>query len=103
MIISQVVKRNQFVLLMWAVALGLVVWTVQRQPRYELNLFQTPAGWGYQISRSGVPVIYQPTRPGMAGHQGFDDESQARRVGERVLNKVRRGQFPPTLQPEELE
>lgn len=103
MIINEVVKRNRFVLLMWAVALGLTYWTVQRQPRYDLSIFKTPAGWGYQISRGGVPLIHQPTKPGVAGNRGFDDESHARRVGERVLNKVRQGQFPPTLRPEELK
>lgn len=83
-------------------ALGLYVWQQQRSPQYAVRVLSTPQGWGYEISRDGQPVIYQPYRPGVTGRQGFSTKAQAQRVGERVVDKLRHGQFPPTLQPGEL-
>lgn len=86
--------------------LGLAVITTyslfRSKPHYELRTLSTPKGWGYQISRDGKTVIDQPTVPGQTGQRGFGSERLARRVGERVVFKLRQGQFPPTLSPEEL-
>lgn len=70
--------------------------------QYELLTMATPAGWGYQVVLDGKTVIDQPTVPGLTGQRGFASELLARRVGERVVSKLRRGQFPPTLTPSEL-
>ncbi|MFD1140606.1 DUF4907 domain-containing protein [Larkinella insperata] len=86
--------------------IGLAVITVYSpyhpRPQYELQTVTTPAGWGYQIVSDGKTVIDQPTVPGRAGQRGFSSEQLARRVGECVVSKLRRGQFPPTLTPSEL-
>ena len=92
------------VLLTVVLAMGLYAW-LRREPSpdYSVRMLSSPRGWGYEISRDGQPVIYQPYRPGVAGQQGFSSEAQAQRVGERVVNKLRHGQFPPTLEPGELD
>ncbi|GAB3934366.1 DUF4907 domain-containing protein [Larkinella terrae] len=85
---------------------GLVLITVYslffRKPDYELQTMSTGSGWGYQIVHNGKTVINQPTVPGQPGQHGFPTEVLARKVGERVVSKLRQGQFPPTLNPAEL-
>ena len=74
----------------------------QRRSSYQLSIFQTSTGWGYNILVAGKPVVYQPTIPGLSGHRGFASESQAQKVGQYVVSKVEKGQFPPTLTHTEL-
>ncbi|WP_051041010.1 DUF4907 domain-containing protein [Fibrisoma limi] len=89
------------VLGLWAVLLS-AYWLFGRHPRYALRVFQTEAGWVYEIRQGAKPLIYQPVVPGLSGQQRFTDEAHARRVGERVLSKLQQGEFPPTLRPEEV-
>jgi hypothetical protein len=74
----------------------------RQKSQYELQTTPTPTGWGYQVILNGKTVIDQPTVPGLPGQRGFASEALARKVGERVVSKLRRGQFPPTLTPPEL-
>lgn len=98
-------KTNQF-RSFTTLLVGLVLITIYslffRKPDYELRTIITPNGWGYQIVHNGKTVINQPTVPGMPGQHGFANEDLARKVGERVVSKLRQGQFPPTLNPSEL-
>jgi hypothetical protein len=96
-------QRNRLTLAIWTLMLGVMIGLRQSGPSYSVRTFASPAGWGYDILRSNAPLIHQPTRPGAAGQRGFANEAQARRVGERVLTKIRQGQFPPTLRPNEIE
>jgi len=87
--------------------IGLAVVTIgyrlyRQQARYQLQVLSTPSGWGYQVFDNGQSLIYQPTVPGVPGNRGFENEELARRVGERIITKLRQGQFPPTITPEEL-
>lgn len=86
---------------LWAVLL-VAYWLYGRQPSYKLRVYQTPAGWGYEVRQGNTLVIHQPIMPGVAGQKGFANEAHARRVGERVLRKLAHGEFPPTLRPEDL-
>lgn len=74
----------------------------QRRSSYQLSLFQTSAGWGYNILSAGKPVVYQPTIPGLSGRRGFASEDQAQKAGQYVVSKLEKGQFPPTLTHSEL-
>lgn len=96
-------QRNRLALAVWTTVLGVLIGLRQSGPAYSVRPFASPTGWGYDILRGDAPLIHQPTRPGVAGQRGFADEAQARRVGERVLTKLRQGQFPPTLRPDEVE
>lgn len=100
-------RRWGRIAVLWLAVLALAgfYWVYQRkpaEPHYDVRTFRTPAGWGYEIRRDNQPVIYQPYKPAAAGNQGFESEAQARRVGGRVVDKLRRGQFPPALRPDEL-
>jgi hypothetical protein len=98
---SVIVRRILFVTL--AVLALLTVYQVYRaRSAYELLLYETPSGWGYDVRNRDNLVIHQPVVPGIAGDHGFVDETQARRVGERVIDKLQKGQDLPTITQDEL-
>ena len=59
--------------------------------------------WGYKILMHGSPFIVQPNIPGLPGNKGFKTKEMALKAGERVLEKIKNGQMPPTLTYEELK
>ena len=71
-------------------------------PVYSLAVRKNPSGWGYAIQCQGRVIIDQPTVPAQTGTVGFLSESQARRVGAYVLQKVQADHTLPTLTPGQL-
>ncbi len=97
-------KLIRRVLLSILLGLGLLTaWLIyQRQPPYEVQVFRTTGGWGYEIITDGKPFIHQPTIPGQPGLVGFASEAQARRVGERVVERLQQEKALPALTTDEL-
>lgn len=89
------------ILAMLGVATGyLFHWQPQHQ--YRVTVFSGPDGWGYDVLENNQLYIHQPTVPGQPGQAGFVSEAQARRVGERVVEKLEQTQAMPTLSNDEL-
>lgn len=97
-------KLIRWVLLLILLGLGLLTaWLIyQRQTPYQVQAFKTTGGWGYDIVTNGKPFIHQPTIPGQPGLVGFASEAQARRVGERVVERLQQEKALPTLTNDEL-
>lgn len=74
----------------------------RQQPRYQVQVIKTPDGWGYDILNRDKIFIHQPTIPGAPGMVAFSTQEQARRVGERVVEKIEQTEALPTLTNEEL-
>jgi hypothetical protein len=94
-------------LLLLLLLAGLVLATAymlydQRQNHYQVQVIKTPTGWGYDILNRGKPFIHQPTIPGTPGVVAFSSQEQARRVGERVVEKLGQAEALPTMTNEEL-
>lgn len=93
-------------LVLFLLLIGLVVLTAiqlyHRRSLYQVQVFATPTGWGYDILNKGTPFIHQPTVPGQSGTVGFTSQEQARRVGERVVQKLNETKALPTLSNDEL-
>jgi len=75
----------------------------KQQDDYFVKAIKTESGWGYQIYQGSKLVINQLNIPAVQGNQSFKNESDAFRVGDFVLNKIRQKQFPPTITIEELK
>lgn len=59
--------------------------------------------WGYQLFDRGTMVINQTTIPALQGILGFESKEKADKTARFVLEKINRGEFPPTVSLEELE
>jgi hypothetical protein len=59
--------------------------------------------WGYDIFSSNKLTIHQPTIPGMPGNEGFKTKEAAQKIAELVVEKMKRGEMPPTITEEELK
>lgn len=93
-------------LVLFLLLIGLTVLTAvqlyHRRFSYQVQVFATPTGWGYDILNKGTLFIHQPTIPGQSGMVGFASQEQARRVGERVVEKINDTKALPTLSNDEL-
>ncbi len=69
---------------------------------YKVNLI-SEGNWGYQLFDNGTMVINQTSIPAVQGTLGFETREKAEKVASFVLDKVNRGEFPPTVSREELE
>ncbi|WP_420148942.1 DUF4907 domain-containing protein [Spirosoma sp.] len=99
-------RTGQIRLVLILLLVGLAALTVYqfyvKQPDYQVQVFTTPGGWGYDILINNKLFIHQPTIPGQSGTVGFASQEQARRVGERVVERVQETKALPTLTNDEL-
>lgn len=59
--------------------------------------------WCYDIYLSGKLFIHQPSIPGYQGNEGFKTKEKASVVAEFVIQKIIKGQMPPSVTLEELK
>ena len=48
-------------------------------------------------------LIHQPVIPGLPGNKGFKTKPDAEKVAKLVIEKIRKGQMPPTVTTEEMK
>jgi hypothetical protein len=60
-------------------------------------------GYGYDIFTDGRKLIHQPTIPGRPGTSGFRKESDAKKVAELVVRKLKKREIPPAVTEAELK
>ena len=58
--------------------------------------------FGYEIYSNGKLMIDQNSIPAMPGNTGFKTKAKAEKVAKLVINKIKVGEIPPTVQIEEL-
>jgi len=59
--------------------------------------------WGYDILIDGNRIIHQPSRPALQGNTGFATKEKAQKVAGLVIEKIKKGEMPPTISPEEMQ
>jgi len=59
--------------------------------------------WGYVISVDNKPTIIQPAKPGMSGNEGFRTKAGAESVAKLVIQKMKKGEMPPTITIDEMK
>ena len=58
--------------------------------------------WGYDIYRNNKILIHQLSIPGVAGNEGFKRKIDAEKVAKLVIEKLKKGEMPPTITSEDL-
>jgi hypothetical protein len=59
--------------------------------------------FGYDVMMNGKIYIHQPFIPAIPGNHGFETESDAKKTGELMADKIRHNVMPPSLSVAELK
>ena len=59
--------------------------------------------FGYDVYADGKLLIHQTSIPAMPGNEGFKTNQNAEKVAMLVMDKIRKGEMPPTVSVEELK
>jgi hypothetical protein len=59
--------------------------------------------WGYDIFSNNKLTIHQQTIPGLPGNDGFKTKEGAQKVAKLVIEKMIKGEMPPTVTEHELK
>ncbi len=59
--------------------------------------------WCYDILAEGRMMIHQPSAPGLPGNEGFKTKAKAIKVAELVIEKIKKGEMPPSVSMEEMK
>lgn len=57
----------------------------------------------YDILADGRLMIHQPSAPGLPGNEGFKTKKDAEKVAGLVIEKIRKGEMPPSITREEMQ
>jgi len=76
----------------------------QTAPEFTVVTVEYPGvGWGYQILQDGKLAIDQKHIPVIQGYKGFSSKEKAEKTGGFIVEKMKKGVFPPTLTETELD
>ncbi|HEX3009613.1 MAG TPA: DUF4907 domain-containing protein [Bacteroidales bacterium] len=97
----KIIKVSIIILLLVTLA-AVVVFIVHKKNKKNrsvktevtLDTFQTSIGWGYKINVNKKTFIYQPFIPVIETHEGFESKELAERVGNLVIEKLKRKEMP---------
>jgi hypothetical protein len=59
--------------------------------------------WGYDIYMEKRMFIHQLNAPGLPGNDGFKTKIAAGKVASLVIEKIKKGEMPPTVTIEEMK
>jgi len=107
MIIMQMIKKY-WIYIVFAIAVLVFIFSkfsknsnIAKQGKVELKVktYQTPIGWGYDITANDTSLIHQDIIPGIQGKKGFATKEDAEKIGNLVLEKITNKKLPSvTLQ-----
>jgi hypothetical protein len=59
--------------------------------------------WCYDINMEERLFIHQPSVPGLPGNEGFKTKEDAEKVAKLVIEKIKKGEMPPSVTLEEMK
>lgn len=93
-------KKTLIIFALFAVIIAVSFAVARRGQFYEVALFRSGDGWGYDILRKEKVYIHQPFMPAVEGETPFRDKKSARKTGRLVVKKIRRHQLPAVSEEE---
>jgi len=87
--------------LLLVIILTSVMLTV-RGRSFNVELFRSGQGWGYDIMKNNKIYIHQPYMPAIEGEVPFSNRQSAKRTGILVVRKIRNHKSP-SITKEELQ
>jgi hypothetical protein len=59
--------------------------------------------YGYDVFADGRLMIHQTSAPALPGNEGFKTKKDATKVALLVIEKIRKGEMPPTISIDEMK
>jgi hypothetical protein len=59
--------------------------------------------YGYDVFADGTLIIHQTSVPALPGNEGFKTKNDATKVALLVIEKLRKGEMPPTISIDEMK
>ena len=59
--------------------------------------------YGYDVFADGRLMIHQPSAPALPGNEGFKTKEDASKVALLVIDKIKKGEMPPTISIGEMK
>ena len=78
----------------------------EKQKNVKYNYVIIPSvenTWGYDIYIGKPVFIHQPNLPGLPGNKGFKSKTDAEKVARLVIEKINKGEMPPSISTRELK
>jgi hypothetical protein len=102
--------KNNWVYLLFAFAVVLFIVTRftrgeknDGKIRISVNTFHTDLGWGYDVLTNDSVYIHQEYIPAIQGRKGFASETEARKIGNLVMQKIKHRDQLPQITLRELD
>jgi hypothetical protein len=93
-------KRKSLIFALFLVILAVALTLTGRGHFYEVSLFKSGDGWGYDILKKDKPYIHHPFMPAVEGQVPFKDKRSAKKTGRLVVKKIRNHKLPAVTKEE---
>ena len=95
-------KKKSLIFALFLVIIIVTMTLAGRGHFYEVSLFKSGDGWGYDILKKNKAYIHQPYMPAVEGQVPFKDKRSAKKTGKLVIMKIRNHKLP-AVTLEEIE
>jgi len=93
-------KKKTIIFALFLVIIVVTITISGRGHFYEVSLFKSGDGWGYDISKKDKIYIHQPYMPAIEGQAPFKDKRSARKTGRLVIRKIKNHKSPAVTKEE---
>lgn len=73
------------------------------QVEVEYQVYPVGSGWGFDILADKKKIIHQDRIPAVNGRRPFASKEDAAKVGRLMIDKLKKGIFPPMVTIQELQ
>ena len=99
--LTRMTKRKRlFVFALLSVLILAAVAYTSRGHFYNIDVYKSGQGWGYDILVKNKPYIHQPFMPAVEGRVPFSDKQSARKTGRLVVTKLKNHKIPSVTKEE---
>lgn len=93
-------RKKAIIFALFAVITGVLLILAGRGHFYDVELYKSGDGWGYDILKKEKVYIHQPFMPAVEGEVPFPDKKSAGKAGRLVIKKIRNRELPSITQEE---
>jgi hypothetical protein len=93
-------KKKTIIFALFLVIVVISITLAQRGHFYEVSLFKSGDGWGYDILKKEKVYIHQPFIPAIKGQYPFRDKRSAKKTGRLVIRKIKNHKSPAVTKAE---